>query len=585
MKNLIILIVLLFTAQLAYTQELGQYLSALFSRDVVVKRKTADTICDTCKVDYVFTAEPEFSYVITGTRRTPQRFREARRNFISPVSEPALQSFVFFISQRNIGINFLPNFLQEKGKRIQIYRSYGGEDYNNLEFKAEQNGKVVRSWTRLSNLRGDKDHAILSEKQLSGKTVLMPWNGSVFAGNFSLNVKDTLNITVRTLSTGKVIQSITIFRAEDKATNFIYYQVPVSSRQFALNLQNILNTSSDIGEEDVLNGDSVSVFQKDHASVGLLRFLGVNGDDVIQYSFGNKPYAWQSVRSQEYERGIFIVLGNDMEAGRDHDLYLRYKSQPETVHKIVLRVKEKPLVIPWGMIAVISVLMMIAGATGFYLWEKRNKEKLAALKRKNNDIEARLALLSGQLNPHFLFNSLHAIQGTINSGDPGRANTYIGNVANFMRDVMDNGRKEFVSLEEELKIEEEYLKLEQERMAFSYAIIVAPDLEPSLIDFPPLLLQPILENSIRHAFGADLAEPEIIIKISSDHASLYIEVSDNGNTSWDVAALRNGHGLSITKKRMAVYNEKLEAMCMQMQINYEPGRGTVTTFSFQNWLA
>ncbi|MBC8054118.1 MAG: histidine kinase, partial [Sphingobacteriaceae bacterium] len=233
----------------------------------------------------------------------------------------------------------------------------------------------------------------------------------------------------------------------------------------------------------------------------------------------------------------------------------------------------------------ISIFLLAAGSIGFYLWNRRNKQKLAAMKRKNEDVETRLSLLSGQLNPHFLFNSLNAIQGTINSSNPEKANTYIGNVAGFMRDVMDNGRKEFVSLKEELKLEEDYLKLEQERRAFSYNISIAPGLEPSLIDFPPLLVQPVLENSIRHAFKDELYHPALSIEVTRDSNSLCVKVTDNGSTVWNADGVREGHGLSLTRKRIAVYNEKLEGMAIHMAINCHPGSGTITKFTFRNWFA
>ncbi len=149
---------------------------------------------------------------------------------------------------------------------------------------------------------------------------------------------------------------------------------------------------------------------------------------------------------------------------------------------------------------------------------------------------------------------------------------------------MDSGKKEFVSLQEELNIEEDYLKLEQQRATFTYAINVAPGLDAGQIDFPPLLLQPVLENSIRHAFNTDNTNPAININIAKNGNNLLVEVSDNGSTGWDVERMSLGHGLSLTKKRMAVYNDKLEAMNIQMQIKYQP-KGTVTTFTFNNWLA
>lgn len=583
MKHLGILIVFsLMASQQVYSQEGA--IAAAFSR-VEVKKKFGGKICDTCITDYALLASPEFSYLITGARHnyTPHRFNALeRKEFISVDGQTALSATRHFISQRNIGITFLPNFLKEHGKRTQLYRNYSGEDYINLEFAAKQKGKVIRPWTPLSALGGDKDYAILGTKMVSDQTVSIPWKRTFFAGNFNLNVKDTLGITIRNIRSKQVIQHISIVRPVDRATNFMYYQLPLRGDQLSTNLQDILNVSSGIPE--VYHGDSSSVFEKEAGTIGLLRFGDLSQYEEIQFSFEETPSKWQTIKNLG-PGGAFIVLGNDMQEGKDHEISLRYKSQPETIHKITIRVKKKPLVIPWGMIAVISILLLAAGGIAFYLWNKRNEQRLAALKSKNTETETRLSLLSGQLNPHFLFNSLNAIQGTINSSNPERANAYIGNVAGFMRDVMDNSKKEFISLQEELELEAHYLTLEQERMAFSYTIAYSPEIDPSLIDFPPLLLQPVLENSIRHAFTAGSGNSAITINVSRESGTLFVEISDNGLRDWETREAQEGHGLTLIRKRIAVYNEKLESMHIQMQIKYQQGRGTVTTFTFQNWLA
>ena len=579
MKYFVIIILTLFFSPQGYSQPDP---STTAFTGVDVKKKIADKTCDTCKVDFALHAIPEFSYVITGAEHTPPRFRHLLRS--SEASHKGIEPnrTVHFISCKKFGISFLPTFISKSGKRTQLYRNFGTEDYNNLEFSAELNGRVLKEWAPLSGLGEDKEYTILGTKDVSGQTISIPWNRTFYAGNFDLKVQDTLNIIVRKIGTKKIIQTICVIRAEDKPTNFVYYQVPLTSQQFSENLQAILNLGS--GQPQVHYGDSAKVFWKDYASVGILRFLGLRRNEVIQYSFNNKPDGWRSASSNSSE-DVFIVLRDDIKPGTYQHIYLRYKTQPETVHKITLLVKEKPLEIPWRKIAGISAFLLLSGGIGASFWYNRYKQRLGRLKQKNEDVETRLSLLSGQLNPHFLFNSLHAIQGTINSCNPDRANTYISNVAGFMRSVMDSGKQEFVSLKEELKLEEDYLKLEQERKNFSCNITVAPGIEPSLIDFPPLLLQPVLENSIRHAFNTDIPDPVISVNISAADTTLYLELSDNGSTVWSPAAMKEGHGLSLTKKRIAVYNEKLESMFIDIQINYRPERGTVTTFILQNWLA
>ncbi len=551
--------------------------------DVIVKKKINGKICDSCRAVSVVTKEYDFNYVITGAGHTPHRFGRLKGSFSYGPSRPrALLASAYVISQRNIGISFLPNFLQENGNKIQLYRNFGGPDYTKLEFKAEQNGKVIKPWMPLSALGENSNYAILGINFPEDKFIPVLWKRTFYAGDFNLDIMDSLKVTVREITTKKLLQRISILRAADTANNFIYYQLPLGDGGLNANLQDILNLGR--GEPVAFGGDTSTIFKKDYGSIGILLYKGLTFQDEVEYSFGKNPYKWKSLKALDPGHGVFLVLPSNMTAGKDHDIYLRYKSQPETVHSITVSVKAPPFEIPWAQIAVISILILTLGLTWFYLRNKRNKRKLAALKQKNEDTETRLSLLSGQLNPHFLFNSLNAIQGTINN-NPEKANAYIASVASFMRDVMDNSKKEFVSLQEELKQEEDYLKLEQERSAFSYTISVSTDLRPSLIDFPPLLLQPVLENSIRHAFGQNLSDPTITIQIFRDTNNLNVKLADNGITFWNSDGVQEGHGLSLTRKRIAVYNEKLEGMSIQMNVNYSEGSGTITTFTLQNWLS
>ncbi len=549
--------------------------------NVEVKKKVAGKVCDTCGVEFALSAEPVFSYILTGSEHTPRRFYTN----LSKIKNAYLSSentSIQLISNRFIGITFLPNFMMKNGKRTQLYRKFQGEDYNKLEFSAIQRHTVIKDWTPLADLKQNKDHVFLGSKNLADDSVTKSRYPTFFAGNFSLAIGDTLELMVRNIASRKVIKTIMVIRPEDKANNFIFYQLPLEGEALSTNLQHILNYGS--GVPKVYKGTEQNTFEKDYGTLGILRFGTLGKNEELQYAFENKLGSWHSVQSIGPENTVYIVLENDLPAGTKRNIFLRYKSQPETVHQITVKVKQSPFQIPWGKVALISMVLLLTGGVAFYLWNRRSKRKLAALKRKAEDTEARLALLSGQLNPHFLFNSLNSIQGTINSNNPRKASTYIGNVAAFMRDVMDNGKKEFISLQEEIKMEEDYLRLEQERIAFSYSIDVSPDLSAPLIDFPPLILQPVLENSIRHAFGKQPGSPCISIRIFSSGTSLIVEASDNGNNSWEHTAAIEGHGLSLIRKRIAVYNEKLESLPIQMEVKYQAGTGTITTFTFQNWL-
>ena len=549
--------------------------------NIVVKKSISGKLCDSCKVDFAFTAVPDFSYLITGSSHTPKRL--ARKRLEAQYTTRYANADVYLISNGHIGITFLPNYILEHGKRLQIWRNFNGVPYPQLEFQVRQNKSIIKNWFPLSSLKEDRDYKILGMAGDENQQSITPWKGNCHAGDFELKVNDSLYITVRNIGTKKVVKTIAIFRAVDKATNFLYYQIPLSNEQFAMNIQNVLNIRNNSFK--FYRGDSSKVFEKDYDAIGILRFAELEENEEIEYSFGSKPFRWQSVNTRDQRTGIFVVLPSDMPDGEDHEIFLRYKSQRETIHSITIKVKKRPFEFPWVSLTVGFMLVTAMGIVFFYLRERRNKQKILALARKNKETESSLALLSGQLNPHFLFNTLNAIQGTINSNNPERANADIGNVARFMREVMNNGQKEFVSLMEELKMEEDYLQLEQQRINFDYVITIGTGLESTLIDFPPLLLQPVLENSIRHAFGTDLSAPLLKIDVQKLNNNLIIEIIDNGSIAWDAEHNSEGHGLSLTRKRIAIYNEKLQYIAILMNINYVVEKGTIATFTFKNWLA
>ncbi|GAB3923887.1 sensor histidine kinase [Mucilaginibacter myungsuensis] len=584
MRTNIILTILICAICLSASGKQGPVANAPFT-EVIVKKKVAGKVCDTCSIAYALDAEPAFSYVITGAGHTPQRFSRQFRDIKAVYSGKSFNSTTHIVSGKNIGITFLPTFIRQGGKKIQLYRNLGQEDLEDMEFSAEQNGKVIKQWTSLSSLDEPRDHIIFGTRERTGESGRVPWQRTYYAGVFDLDIKDQLTITIRNIKTQKEVHIISVLRAEDKATNFVYYQLSLSGDQLSANIQDVLNTRSGKTMHEFERGDSSVLFSKHHNAIGIIRYIGLDKGDDVEYATQKTPYNWRSVNALDPGNGAYVVLGNDLKAGKDHPVYLRYKSQPETIHAITIRVKAIPFRMPWGKIAGVCIFLLVVVGIVSYLLHIRNKRRLATLKLKNADTETRLSLLSGQLNPHFLYNSLTAIQGTIYSHDPGHANAYIGDLAAFMRNVIDNGKKEFVSLPEELKIEEDYLKLEQQRATFAYNITLAPGLDASQIDMPPLLLQPVLENSLRHAFPVGHPDPELAIDISRTGADLHIEITDNGGTPWDTDNIKEGHGRSLTRKRMAVYNEKLEDMPVTMRTCYNADKGTVTTFTFTNWLA
>lgn len=154
--------------------------------------------------------------------------------------------------------------------------------------------------------------------------------------------------------------------------------------------------------------------------------------------------------------------------------------------------------------------------------------------RKHNNIEKRyiqsqLTALKAQMNPHFMYNALNSIQALIVKQDIKSSNLYLSKFSNLMRKVLEASGKEEISLEEEIAILELYLDLEKLRFGndFNFEIKIAPEIEIYSIYIAPLLLQPFVENAIKHGLLHKHGEKKLTIEIKKEK-DLICVIEDNG---------------------------------------------------------
>lgn len=162
---------------------------------------------------------------------------------------------------------------------------------------------------------------------------------------------------------------------------------------------------------------------------------------------------------------------------------------------------------------------------GFEL-RAREGELHAELSRREA-VDARLEALQARTNPHFLFNSLNAIAGLVPL-DPERAERAIETLSLAMRYALDSTRTPFVSLERELEAAREYLELE--RLRFGDRLRLELDVEPGLgpAPVPPLSLQPLVENAVRHGIAQREEGGELRVTVAREGARLLLRVDDDG---------------------------------------------------------
>lgn len=175
--------------------------------------------------------------------------------------------------------------------------------------------------------------------------------------------------------------------------------------------------------------------------------------------------------------------------------------------------------------------------------------------------EARLKTLEAELQPHFLFNTLHAISTLVHS-DPEAADRMISRLSDLLRITLNRSSSPRIALQEELEFLQKYLEIEQTR--FQDRLAVRYDIDPDALDaeVPRLILQPLVENAIKHGVSPRSGPGLVEILAVRDGDQLCLEVRDNGvGLSGNARArLHGGVGLSNTRDRLACLYDGAHAL-------------------------
>jgi len=151
------------------------------------------------------------------------------------------------------------------------------------------------------------------------------------------------------------------------------------------------------------------------------------------------------------------------------------------------------------------------------------EEKILALKAKSE-----MEVLRSKVNPHFLFNTLNSISSLVHS-NPDLAEDMIQKLATLFRYSLDMGSHDFISLETEIDIVKNYLEIEKVRLNDRLTYIFDIDEQTKFVQIPPFLLQPLVENSIKHGISKHASGGKITIKSELKNSTCYLSVHDNGN--------------------------------------------------------
>jgi LytS/YehU family sensor histidine kinase len=199
--------------------------------------------------------------------------------------------------------------------------------------------------------------------------------------------------------------------------------------------------------------------------------------------------------------------------------------------------------------------MIVAVIFTFDYYKKFNENRLIASQLQSKLSLAELNMLKMQIHPHFLFNTLNTISALVYK-NPDDADKMISRLSDLLRTSLDYSGKPFVTLKEEIEFLNLYLEIQKVR--FKERLLVDINIDPASLEVqvPAIILQPIVENSIKHVLEKTKDVCEIKINSTLNNYTLTLEVIDNGpGISEDNYIHKDGVGLSNVKSRLSqIYN-------------------------------
>jgi two-component system LytT family sensor kinase len=222
----------------------------------------------------------------------------------------------------------------------------------------------------------------------------------------------------------------------------------------------------------------------------------------------------------------------------------------------------------WFVYAVAAALVYFFGRE-----ERARKAELAAVELRAQLAQATLENLRLQLNPHFLFNALNAISSVMYE-DVRRADTMLARLSEFLRTVLA-GEAQQVPLGDELDVERMYVDVMRARLetALRFDVRVDPEAKDAIVPF--LVLQPLLENAIRHGMAGERDAIAITVDVARERETTVISVADDG-VGLRGGAPRRGHGIANVESRLRA----LFGGAASFAIAGGPDGGTLVTLRF-----
>jgi len=213
-------------------------------------------------------------------------------------------------------------------------------------------------------------------------------------------------------------------------------------------------------------------------------------------------------------------------------------------------------------IATLSLLLFWFIRSRINRIKRRAQREREQLELEKNLLALEQKALQLQMNPHFIFNALNSIQGLITQQDHRTARYQLAKFSKLMRATLENSRSPVISLDQEIETLENYLALEQfsRNNSFDFEILVVDDLDREALQIPPMLIQPFVENAIKHGMAKEVENGKIKVQFSIAGQSLECIVEDNGVGRERATQIKSQQEAQHQSMALQVTRERLELL-------------------------
>lgn len=266
------------------------------------------------------------------------------------------------------------------------------------------------------------------------------------------------------------------------------------------------------------------------------------------------------------------------------DRELQYRSLPPGAYQFEVQVRGRDA--QWSESARLSILIYPPFSQTFWFWLlfigggavlvgivvawRLHQVRQRAQRRiefQQQITELKLQALRSQMNPHFIFNCLGAIQHFITTSDDRAAHKYLTTFSRLIRKVLENSRVSYINLQDEIETLNLYLKLEHLRFRdrFEYKIDMDSNLNPRNLKVPPMLVQPFIENAVRHGLRHKKGQGNLRVNFTRKDNYVMCTVEDDGIGREASALMRQPTEQSLPSRGVSISEERLASLSQLIQ--------------------